>query len=91
MSSRFYGTLQGGRGAAKTATDPQHVTINGWDSGVMVVPTYLGTRKDNIDAFEVYATSGSHATANPVKIGTVYQGENGPVFVPEDAVTVEGE
>jgi len=86
--ARFYGTLQGRSGGVKTAVDPQQVTLNGWDAGVMVTTAGAGTRRDPVDAFEVYMTFGSNAHGSPVKIGTVYHTADGPQFVAEeDAVT----
>lgn len=80
--ARFFGTMQGRRGRAHTATDPDFVQLSGWDAGVRVQVAEAGTRQTGpADAFEVYMTYGSHAAGNPVKIGTVYQTSDGPVFV----------
>lgn len=81
--SRFCGTVQGERGGAKTSASPQYVSLNGWDSGVRVRPTYMGDRKHNVDAFEVYMTFGSNGAGNDVKIGTVVCTPQGPVWVPD--------
>lgn len=67
--SRFYGMVQGKRGgAARTATDPTHVNLNGWNCGVQVQPM----------------DGGSNHASNMVQIGVVFDTADGPYFVPGD-------
>lgn len=68
----------GGRGRACGETH-----IRGWDAGVKVVPN---TRKGERDSFEIYMTGGSHAAHMNVRLGTVTDTPNGPVFEPAPSV-----
>lgn len=79
--SRFYGMVQGKRGgAARTATDPTHVNLNGWNCGVQVQPMDA----EGKDAFVIYMTGGSNHASNMVQIGVVFDTADGPYFVPGD-------
>lgn len=82
--ARFYATVTNGRGnetAVGGVSSVESAHIRGWDAGVKVVPVKL----PDGDAFEVYMTTGSHATGHDVLLGRVIlrQGQVKPVFVPE--------
>lgn len=78
--SRFYGTMRSRRGNDRTATDPAHVTLNGWTCGVQVQPADI----DGKDGFVIYATGGSNHVVNMMQIGVVVESADGPYFIPGD-------
>lgn len=77
--SRFYGSLQGSRGAA---TRQGHASsgisghIRGWDAGVRVYGRAVGEN----DVFQVFMTTGSNMRRSETLIGVVRSGEYGPIF-----------
>lgn len=78
--SRFYGTLGTRRGSERTATNPVHATLNGWDCGVQVQAQDV----NGLDAFVIYATGGSNHNTPLVQLGVVYGSADGPYFVAGD-------
>jgi hypothetical protein len=79
--SRFYGTGVNGRGNTVSFGGQQsagQVHLRGWNAGVRVVP--IGV-KGEADRFEVYMTSGSHASSSDVLLGTVHDTADGPQFI----------
>jgi hypothetical protein len=80
--SRFVNTAVNGRGnevmiGGRGAAGSTH--LRGWDAGVKVIP--IGV-KGQPDRFEIYMTSGSHASGMDMLIGEVYDTPAGPVFHP---------
>lgn len=92
--SRFYGSMQGARGEATrrgTTASGLDAHIRGWTTGVRVVarPLTTGERSahPDVDAFDVYATTGSSPDSPDVLVGTVYRMPGEPVrFEPADIV-----
>lgn len=79
--SRFYATIQGGRGAAsRQGHTSSGITghIRGWRSGVRV----WGHDRDGVDVFHVTLTGGSAGAAADRHLGTVELVDGEPVFVP---------
>jgi len=83
--ARFYGTVSGSgktlstkTGSAKTGLT---VKCRGWNVGVSAQTFIDCTGKDGID---IYVDSGSSEASAPIRIGTVFEAENGgePIFVP---------
>lgn len=80
--ARFITTAVNGRGNPVEIGGRQPagmVHLRGWDAGVKVVPIGI---KGQPDRFEVYMTTGSHATGHDVLLGTVHDTPYGPVFTP---------
>lgn len=85
--SRFYGSIQGGRGEATRqghSASGIHGHIRGWRSGVRIIGRAETTDGgENYDVFDVFATSGSNGKHRDVWIGEVTTNDYGePVFVP---------
>ena len=82
--SRFYGSIQGDRGAV---TRTGHRTISahprGWDIGIKV-EGYISTE---LDAFDVILTGGSNGSRRETNLLTVHQYTDGTVQV---ALGLEG-
>lgn len=79
--SRFYNTSVNGRGNEVGIGGPGaagQVHLRGWNAGVRVVP--IGVKGER-DRFEVYMTTGSHASGHDVLLGTVHDTADGPQFV----------
>lgn len=79
--SRFYNTSVNGRGnevgiGGRGAAGQVH--LRGWNAGVRVVPV---GNKGEPDRFEVYMTTGSHASGRDVLLGTVHDTADGPQFI----------
>jgi hypothetical protein len=75
--SRFFGTGVNGRGNVVSfggRGNAGQIHLRGWDAGVKVVPAIEGGK----DAFHVYMTSGSHASARDVLLGIVHDTPDGP-------------
>jgi hypothetical protein len=85
--SRFYGSIQGGRGEARReghAASGIRAHIRGWRAGVRVIGRAGGTdgNGDSFDVFDVYATSGEGGERPDVRIGEVTtNGYDEPLFV----------
>jgi hypothetical protein len=84
--SRFYNEAVNGRGnvvgiGGRGSAGQTH--LRGWNAGVKVVPVGI---KGEPDRFEVYMTSGSHASARDVLLGTVHATSDGPKFAPVNAI-----
>ena|ERR1700743_2704914 len=63
------------------------VHTRGWNAGVKVVP--IGVKGER-DRFEVYMTTGSHASGRDVLLGTVHDTADGPQFIlADDAESAE--
>src|ERR1700743_2269645 len=82
--ARFYTTAVNGRGntvgiGGRGAAGDIH--LRGWDAGVKVVP--IGVKGER-DRFEVYMTTGSHASGRDVLLGTVHDTADGPQFILAD-------
>ena len=72
--SRFYGSLQGGRGEATrqgTAASGLVGHVRGWDTGVRV--TAYPTERSERDAFAVDVTGGSHGERSTVQLADVIE------------------
>lgn len=79
--ARFYGTATNGRGnsvsfGGRGSAGEMH--LRGWNAGVKVVPVGI---KGEPDRFEVYMTTGSHASGRDVLLGTVHDTADGPQFI----------
>ncbi len=81
--SRFYASIQGGRGEA-TRQGHSGITghVRGWQSGVQVD----GRIEDGEDAFDVYATSGSGYDGRRTFVGTVRVIDGEPTFTPAEVL-----
>lgn len=79
--SRFYGTAVNGRGNT-VSFGGRHpageIHLRGWNAGVKVVP--IGVKGER-DRFEVYMTTGSHASGRDILLGTVHDTADGPQFI----------
>ena len=78
--ARFYGTMQGGRGATSrtgTTSSGVHAHVRGWDVGVKV---YAGDDKDT-DVIYVYATHGSRGAGLDRHIATIRKDAHGQLVV----------
>src|ERR1700756_4768368 len=80
--SRFFNEAVNGRGntvalGGRGSAGETH--LRGWDAGVRVVP--IGVKGER-DRFDVYMTTGSHASGQSRLLGTVHDTADGPVFVP---------
>lgn len=91
--ARFYATVVNGRGNVTPVggrASVQDAHIRGWNAGVKVVP--IGVKNER-DRFEVYMTTGSHASGLDILLGTVHDTADGPQFIlagdemSQDAVT----
>jgi hypothetical protein len=85
--ARFYCTTDNSRGNTVSAMGNKHgqgAHIRGWSAGVRVHAHPDYTDKD-VDVFDIYATTGSGGNGREVKIGTVRQTSDGPIFVPAEA------
>ena len=76
--ARLYGSLQGDRKQVTrrgTVNSGIRAHVRGWNVGVEVIGKVKGYNKknksDGFDYFEIYATSGSNAKVQSIKLGTV--------------------
>ena len=79
--SRFYTTAVNGRGNTVAIGGRQaagQIHLRGWNAGVKVIPVGV---KGEPDRFEVYMTTGSHASGRDVLLGIVHDTADGPQFV----------
>jgi hypothetical protein len=81
--ARFYAKIVNRQGRDSGAVMPQSVALNGWNSGVELRPAGMGTKKDPVDAFEVYLTGGNNDALRKIRIGVVVTTADGPVFIAE--------
>lgn len=77
---RFKGKMQGRHGPPKVTEDPRLVGVAGAVSGVAVTTDESGDG----DVLVIWMTSGEKADKSPVRLGAVYSGGTGPLFVPGD-------
>lgn len=80
--ARFYNEAVNGRGntvgIGGFGKPAGQTHLRGWNAGVRVVPVGI---KGQPDHFDVYMTSGSHASRHDVLLGTVHDTPEGPQFV----------
>ena len=76
--SRTYLSGDNSRGTQVTAAGGKHAHFRGWNAGVEV--QYISLGKDSRDGFDVYMTSGSSGSSGRVRLGSVYDTADGPVW-----------